>query len=323
MSRELLVDVEHALGYPSGLDLAPDRAPLRQFVVAPQRRDAGQPADPARVRRVGGVEAALHQGEPGLAVRAFQLPAVGHAVGEPQGRLAARFELDELGPAGVQLEPAHREAAAHVGLDVHVGAEPPGELLRLGHRVEHRLRCRVDHHFGVQVGRREVALRGQRTTAQVVRQVGDRQGPERLQRATGTGLVGQDVLEARQVGLAQRDQRAALVLGQLELHCGLDSVHGPGEPDGALVHVQHALMRLRAVRRVAAPELVPAGQLHVGVLGQPDTQRGRIGQHLVHGLGRGRNDRAQAQVSLDHRDLPSDSTRPPDGTRRPRNRRSG
>jgi hypothetical protein len=123
----------------------------------------------------------------------------------------------------------------------------------------------------VQLGRREVALGCQLTTGQIVRNVRDRQGPERLQRATGTGRVGQHVLEARQVALAQRDQRAVLVLGQLELRRGLDSVHGPGEPDGALVHVQHALVRLGAVRRVAAPELVLAGQLHVGVLGQPDT----------------------------------------------------
>src|SRR6185369_952747 len=94
-----LVDAEHALGYPGDLDLAPDRALLREFVVAAQRSEAAQPAGPARVRRVGGVEPALHHGETGLAVRAFQLPAVGHAVGEPQGRLAARFELDELGPA--------------------------------------------------------------------------------------------------------------------------------------------------------------------------------------------------------------------------------
>src|SRR5947207_6231317 len=120
-----LVDAEHALGYPGDLDLAPDRAPLREFVVAPQRGDAAQPAGPARVRRVGGVEPALHHGEPGLAVRAFQLPAVGHAVGVPQRRLAARLELDELGPSGVHLEPAHREAAAYMGLDVHLDAEPP------------------------------------------------------------------------------------------------------------------------------------------------------------------------------------------------------
>src|SRR5690348_16286858 len=131
-----LVDAaEHALGYPGDLDLAPDRAPLREFVVAPQRRNAGQPAGPARVRRVGGVEAALHQGEPGLAVRAFQLPAGGDAVGEPQCRLAARLELDELGPPWVQFEAAHREAAAQVRLDVHVGTEPLAELLRLDHRV--------------------------------------------------------------------------------------------------------------------------------------------------------------------------------------------
>src|SRR5215470_6344180 len=65
----LSIDAEHRVGYASDLDLAPDRAPAGQLVVAPQRGDAGQPADPARVRRVGGVEAALHQGEPGLAVR--------------------------------------------------------------------------------------------------------------------------------------------------------------------------------------------------------------------------------------------------------------
>src|SRR5215469_545602 len=93
-----LVEAEHALGYPGDLDLAPDRAVLRDFVVAPQRGEAAQPAGPARVGRVGGVEPALHHGEPGLAVRAFQFPAVGHAVGEPQRRLAARLELDELGP---------------------------------------------------------------------------------------------------------------------------------------------------------------------------------------------------------------------------------
>src|SRR5207302_10554986 len=48
-----LVDAEHALGYSGDLDLAPDRAPLREFVVAPQRGEAAQPAGPARVRRVG------------------------------------------------------------------------------------------------------------------------------------------------------------------------------------------------------------------------------------------------------------------------------
>src|SRR5206468_4768643 len=92
-SRALVssVEAEHALGYPGDLDLAPDRAPLREFVVAPQRRDARQPAGPARVWRGGGVEAALHQGEPGLAVRPVELPAGGGAVGEPPRRLAARF----------------------------------------------------------------------------------------------------------------------------------------------------------------------------------------------------------------------------------------
>src|SRR5215831_11638121 len=98
-----LVDAEHGLGYPGDLDVAPDRAPLREFVVAAQSGEASQPAGPARVRRVGGVEPALRHGEPGLAVRAFQLPAVDHAVGEPQRRLAARLELDEPGPTGVQL----------------------------------------------------------------------------------------------------------------------------------------------------------------------------------------------------------------------------
>src|ERR1700755_117681 len=117
-----LVDAEHALGYPGDVDLAPDRALVREFVVAAQRGEATQPAGPARVRRVGGVEPALYHGEPGLAVRAFQLPAVGHAVGEPQRRLAARLELDELGPAGVQLEPAHRETAPHIRPVVHRGA---------------------------------------------------------------------------------------------------------------------------------------------------------------------------------------------------------
>src|SRR5436189_5482842 len=87
-----LVDAEHALGYPSDLDVAPDRAPLREFVVAAQRGEAAQPAGPARVRRVGGVEPALRHGEPGLAVRAFQLPAVAHAVGAPPRRLVARPE---------------------------------------------------------------------------------------------------------------------------------------------------------------------------------------------------------------------------------------
>ena len=43
-----MVDAEHALGYPGDLDLAPDRAPLREFVVAPQRGDA---AHEARARR--------------------------------------------------------------------------------------------------------------------------------------------------------------------------------------------------------------------------------------------------------------------------------
>src|SRR5262249_44557256 len=119
-----LVGADHALGYPSDLDVAPDRAPLREFVVAAQRGEAAQPAGPARVRRVGGIEPALRHGEPGLAVRAFQLPAVDHAVGEPQRRLVARLELDEPGPTGVQLEPTHREAAAHIGLDGHVGAGP-------------------------------------------------------------------------------------------------------------------------------------------------------------------------------------------------------
>src|ERR1700750_2999619 len=167
IGRFSLVDAEHALGYPGDLDLAPDRAPLRELVVTPQRGEAAEPAGPARVRRVGGIEPALHHGEPGLAVRAFQLPAVGHAVGEPQGRLAARLELDELGPAGVQLEPAHREAAAHIRLDVHVGAEPPCELLRLGHRVEHLLRCRVDHYGRAQLAGGEVALGRQLTAGQI------------------------------------------------------------------------------------------------------------------------------------------------------------
>src|SRR5690349_5027966 len=35
-----LVEAAHALGYPGDLDLAPDRAPLRELVVAPQRGQA-------------------------------------------------------------------------------------------------------------------------------------------------------------------------------------------------------------------------------------------------------------------------------------------
>ena len=62
--------------------------------------------------------------------------------------------------------------------------------------------------------------------------------------------------------------------------------------------LSNALVRLSAVRREAAPELVLAGQVDVGVLGQPRAQRGRVGQRLVHDLRWGRNDRAQAQVRL-------------------------
>src|SRR2546421_12963434 len=84
-----LVDAEHALGYSGDLDLAPDRAPLREFVVAPQRGEAAQPAGPARVRRGGGGGPALPHREPGLAVPALPLPPVGHALREPQPRPAA------------------------------------------------------------------------------------------------------------------------------------------------------------------------------------------------------------------------------------------
>src|SRR5690242_20506574 len=61
-----LVGREHAGGDTGDLHLAPDRALVRQLVVAPQRGDAAQPAGPARVRRVGGVEPAVRHGEPGL-----------------------------------------------------------------------------------------------------------------------------------------------------------------------------------------------------------------------------------------------------------------
>ena len=57
--------------------------------------------------------------------------------------LARSSNSTNLAP-GVQFEAAHREAAAHVRLDVHVGTEPLAELLRLDHRVEHLVRCRVD-----------------------------------------------------------------------------------------------------------------------------------------------------------------------------------
>src|SRR5262249_27090649 len=69
-----LIDGEHLLGYTGNLDVTPDRAPLREFVVAAQLGEPGQPAGPARIRGVGGVEATLGQGEPGLAIRPFQLP---------------------------------------------------------------------------------------------------------------------------------------------------------------------------------------------------------------------------------------------------------
>src|SRR5262249_58652310 len=107
------------------------------------------------------------------------------------------------------------------------------------------------------------------------------------------------------------DQRALFYTAQRDTVRGLAAVDGPGEPDGVLVHVQDALVRLGAVGRVAAPELVLAGQVDVGVLGQPHAQRGRVGQRLVHDLRWGRNDRAQAQVRLRHWDLPSDIRRPP------------
>jgi hypothetical protein len=172
--------------------------------------------------------------EPGLAVRPFQLPAVGHAVGEAQRRLAAWLELGERGTAGVQLEPAHREAAAHVRLDAHVGAEPPAELLRLGHRVEHLLRCRVDHHGRVQLGRREVALGRQLAAGQVVGQVSDSQRPERRQRSTGAGRVCQHLRDAGQVALAQRHQRAVCVFNELPQVAGrfLWRFGSVGFPDG-------------------------------------------------------------------------------------------
>src|SRR6185312_5655929 len=64
-----LVDAEHALGYPGDLDLARDRALVREVVVAAQRGEAAQPAGPARVRRVAGIDPALPPGGPGLAVR--------------------------------------------------------------------------------------------------------------------------------------------------------------------------------------------------------------------------------------------------------------
>src|ERR1700750_323508 len=67
IGRFSLVDAEHALGYPGDLDLAPDRAPLREFVVAPQRGQAAQPAGPARVRRGGRGGTAPPHGEPGAA----------------------------------------------------------------------------------------------------------------------------------------------------------------------------------------------------------------------------------------------------------------
>jgi hypothetical protein len=94
------------------------------------------------------------------------------------------------------------------------------------------------------------------------------------------------------------------VLGQGELDRGLDTVDGPGEPQGALADVQHTLVRLGAVGGVAAPELVPVRQRHLGVLGQPHAQRGGVGQRGVHRLRRRRHDRAQAQlIQLCHRDL--------------------
>src|SRR2546430_14646272 len=84
-----LVDAEHALGYSGDLDLAPDRAPLREFVVAPQRGEAAQPAGPARVRRGGGGETALPPREPGLSGPALPLPPVGPAARRPPPRPSA------------------------------------------------------------------------------------------------------------------------------------------------------------------------------------------------------------------------------------------
>ena len=106
------------------------------------------------------------------------------------------------------------------------------------------------------------------------------------------------------------------VLGQGELDRGLDTVDGPGEPQGALAGVQHTLVGLGAVGRVTAPELVPVGQRHLGVLGQPHAQRGGVGQRGVHRLGWRRHHRAQAQLTLlGHRDLLRCRLRSPGGGR--------
>ena len=68
---------------------------------------------------------------------------------------------------------------------------------------------------------------------------------------------------------------------QLEFGGGLHAVEQPAEAQRVVVGVQQPLVRRVALGRVATPELVPLRQLDLGVLGQPETQLGRVGQGLA------------------------------------------
>ena len=108
------------------------------------------------------------------------------------------------------------------------------------------LRGGVDDDRDLQLRGGVVALRRQLAAQEVVGQVLDRDRPERLQLTARPRLVGEDLGEARQVALRQREQRAApilglgFVLGQGELDGGLDAVEGPGELQIALAGAARA-----------------------------------------------------------------------------------
>lgn len=242
-------------------------------------RTTRQPSHSRPRTGVGLVEATLHEGQRRPATGLGQLPAR-HAGRPPvDGHPSTRLQVDDLGRV-TGLEAAHGVPAADPGLDADRVAEPGARLLGVGQRLPHLVGGGGDDQLTAQVGGGEVGAGQQWLPLHVGGQVGDGQRPERLEHTPNAGAAHR--LGEVEVALGQRQHGAVGALGgQLELGGGLHPVEQPAEAQRVVVGVQQPLVRGVALGRVAAPELVPLGQLDLGVLGQPETQLGRVGQGLA------------------------------------------
>ena len=301
------VAVQESVRQAVEVDLDPQRAPVLDLVVAAQLHQAAERTQPAGERRLVLVEPAVHEGQPGAAVGVGQLPGLDHVAPVDRHRTSG-LEVDDLCRVGVGLETAHRPAAARAQFVLQLHAGPAGELLRVGQRLVDREPVGVDQHVPAQHRAGEVAPCGGLPPLGVVGQVAQGQRPEGVHQAAVAGVVHQHLGPAENPGVGERQQRRPGVRArpgparQGDVDGGGDAVELPVEPQRAVVQVPQNLVRRLPAGGEAPPEPVPVGQFHLGLLGQPDPQRRRVGQGAVNRPGRGGD--PEALLQRGHRSSP-------------------